>query len=173
MYSEKLSDIRKELKEKNPVYLIELCLRLAKYKKEIKELTSYLLFYADDPMEYARMVKEALLPEFTNLNKHEYYATKSLRKIIRQLNKHTKFTASKQVEVELAIWFCKNFMQYTNTRSTSKALRSLFLRQLEKIRKVMPHIHEDLQFDLSQEYNNLVDEARQKLRGFSADGISL
>ena len=44
-----ISVVKKELKNLDNEKLIELCLRLAKHKKENKELLSYLLFEADFP----------------------------------------------------------------------------------------------------------------------------
>ncbi len=159
MRVEKLNDIKKELRQLNAEALTEICLRIAKYKKENKELLSYLLYDADNPLNYAEEVKSSLLPSFQNLNKSSYTSTKELRKIVRLFSKHAKYTASKEVELELLIWFCNKFLEYADIRSSHKPLIVIFTRQLEKIKRILPKLHEDLQFDYSNIYQDLVEEA--------------
>jgi DNA polymerase III gamma/tau subunit len=166
MKPEKLSDIKKELLAQDAKQLSEICLRMAKYKKENKELLNYLLFNADDPMEYAEELKRSLQLEFVALQKHYYYSLKTLRKILRVMNRHIKFTASKQVEVEMLLWFCKNFIAHADTRSSHKPLTALFIRQMEKISKTLVKLHEDLQFDYRIEFDALIEDADQKVRNF-------
>jgi hypothetical protein len=163
MQAEKITHIKKELSTLSSKELSEICLRLAKYKKENKELLTYLLYDAGNPMEYAEKVKQSLKEDFINLQKHHYSATKSLRKTLRTLNRHAKYTGSKQVEIELLIWFCQNFLNYAETRSSYKPLRALFDRQLEKIALLTNKLHEDLQFDYQQELKRLLDLASEKM----------
>jgi hypothetical protein len=173
MRVEKLNDIKKELRQLNAEALAEICLRIAKYKKENKELLSYLLYDADNPLNYAEEVKASLLPSFQNLNKSSYASTKEIRKIVRSLAKHSKYTASKEVELELLLWFCHRFLEYADARSSHKPLISLFTRQLEKIRRIIPKLHEDLQFDYSELYNNLIADAAEKVRFFNKQDFLL
>ncbi|HEY0900119.1 MAG TPA: hypothetical protein VGD90_12345 [Sphingobacteriaceae bacterium] len=173
MKAEKLTDIKKELTYKNEKELTDLTLRLAKYKKENKELLSYLLYYADDPMQYAEMLKTELEPEFATLQKHYYYSSKSLRKILRTLNRHIKYTGSKQVEAELLLWFSKNYLEFADLKTTHKPLRLLLIRQLQKISKVLPKLHEDLQFDYQQEFDHVIEKAEQGIRWFSKKELDL
>ena len=58
MKAASVNEIKQQLKEVNPVELIELCLRLARFKKENKELLTYLLFEADDLQAYIANVKK-------------------------------------------------------------------------------------------------------------------
>lgn len=173
MKAEKLTDIKKELTSKSPKELTELILRLAKYKKENKELLSYQLYYSQEPMDYAEALKEELAPEFSGLQKHYYYSTKGLRKILRTLNRHIKYTASKQVEAELLIWYCNNFMLFADMKTSHKPLQTLLVKQLQKITKVLPKLHEDLQFDYQQEFEQLVEAAEQQIRWFSKKELDL
>ena len=147
MKPEKLSDIKKELSSRTIQELTEICLRIAKYKKENKELLNYLLFDSSDPLAYTEQVKLFLIEDFKALQNHYYYSTKSLRKIIRLMNRYAKYTGSKQVEIELSLWFCSNFLLYADLRSSHKPLQALLIRQLEKISKILPKLHEDLQYD--------------------------
>ncbi|MXV15270.1 hypothetical protein [Hufsiella ginkgonis] len=64
-----LREIKKELVHLGREELATLCLRLARYKKDNKELLSFLLFNADDLPAYTTIVKESLAEEFTHLNR--------------------------------------------------------------------------------------------------------
>ncbi|MHB1178312.1 MAG: hypothetical protein ACYCZO_08280 [Daejeonella sp.] len=167
MKPEKLSDIKKELSGRTVQELTEICLRLAKYKKENKELLNYLLFDGTDPLGYSEQVKLFLQEDFKELHKHYFYSTKTLRKVIRLLNRYAKYTASKQVEMELLLWFCTNFLLYADLRSNHKPLQGLLIRQLEKISKLLPKLHEDLQFDYQSEFEELLLKAEKQAKWIS------
>ena len=173
MRVEKLSDIKKELRLLNTEALTDICLRLAKYKKENKELLSYLLYDAENPLNYAEEVKSTLLINFQNLNRSSYTSTKEIRKIVRLLAKHAKYTGSKEVEIELLLWFAAMFLEYADTRSSHKPLQTIFFRQLEKAKRIFPKLHEDLQFDFSMTYNYLINEADNKVRYFNKNDFQL
>jgi hypothetical protein len=164
MKPEKLSDLKKELLNHNVHELTEICLRLAKYKKENKELLSYLLFDATEPMEYAEQVKNSLIDDFKSMQKHYFYSTKSLRKIIRLINRYAKYTGSKQVETELYMWFCSNYLIFADLRTSHKPLQGLLTRQFEKAAKLIPKLHEDLQFDYRQEFEIILNRAEKETR---------
>lgn len=167
MKAEKLSDIKKELSGRTVHELTDICLRLAKYKKENKELLHYLLYDADAPLEYAEQVKSFLMEDFQTMQKHYYYSTKSLRKIIRLINRYAKYTASKQVETELALWFCTNYLVYADLSTSHKPLQGLLIRQFEKINKLLPKLHEDLQFDYRNEFETILTKADREARWVS------
>jgi hypothetical protein len=73
---------------------------------------------------------------------------------------------SKEAEIELLINFCRNYIQYIDRRASSsyKPLRLILTRQLDKISKAIAKLHEDLQFDYSQDFNAMVGEADEKLK---------
>ncbi len=156
MKPEKLSDLKKELSGLSIHELTDICLRMAKYKKDNKELLSYLLFDADNPMKYAEQIKGFLLEDFKTMQKHYYYSTKSMRKIIRLINRYAKYTGSKEVEIELALWFCSNFLKFADLKTSHKPTQGLLTRQFEKIIKLIPKLHEDLQYDYQKEFDALV-----------------
>ncbi|MBC7652943.1 MAG: hypothetical protein H7098_00550, partial [Oligoflexus sp.] len=58
MNSPKLAELKKELNYLELPQVKELCLRLAKYKTENKELLHYLLFYQDKKEDYVNEIKE-------------------------------------------------------------------------------------------------------------------
>lgn len=163
MESEKLSKLKKELSGYSVPELTDICLRLAKYKKENKELLQYLIYDATDPMGYAEKVKLFLLEEFKIMQKHYYYSTKSMRKILRLITRYAKYTASKQVEIELSLWFCTNYLMFADLKTTHKPLQGLLRRQLEKITKLIPRLHEDLQFDYKLEFEALLSKVDKQV----------
>ncbi|MEL6976919.1 MAG: hypothetical protein AAGL29_16260, partial [Bacteroidota bacterium] len=76
-----VSQLKKELQYRNPEELLELCLRLSKFKKENKELLTYLLFEAHNEEGYIRTVQEELDEMFSEINTNSYfYIKKSVRK---------------------------------------------------------------------------------------------
>jgi hypothetical protein len=167
MKPEKLTGIKKELNGLSVQQLTDICLRLAKYKKDNKELLNYLLFDADDPLAYAEQVKLFLEEEFKALPRHYYQSSKTLRKILRLMNRHAKYTASKQVELEMLLWFCRNFIKYADSGTSHKPLQAIFIRQLEKIKALLPKLHEDLQYDYLREFETLINETAANVRWLS------
>jgi hypothetical protein len=158
-----VQDIKKEIQHLSQEQVAELFLRLVRYKKENKELAAYLLFDADNEQAFIEKVKGEVGFMFSQLPSQSYLAAKYMRKILRLIAKYNKFIGSKQAEIELLINFCYNYLQYTDRRLSYKPLRLILTRQLEKIRGLIAKLHEDLQFDYTQDYNTLHAEAEKKL----------
>ena len=151
-----ISELKQELQTLAPGRLLELCLRLTKYKKENKELLTYLLFEADDEQGYIVSVKQTIDEGFAELPKVNLYLTKkSLRKTLRITNKFIKYTASKQVEAELLIYFCQQLKKSGITIHKSNALGNLYHQQLKKILVAIDTLHEDLQHDFAKQLSEI------------------
>jgi hypothetical protein len=142
-----LAQIKKEIKNYSEADLQALVLRLAKLKKDNKELLSYLLFEADNEAQYIEQVKEAMDEAFDELNPHIYYAKKGLRKILRNLKKQIKYSGQKETEVELLIYFCKKMKASPIRISSSTVFTNLYQGQIKLIEKAISKLHEDLQYD--------------------------
>lgn len=153
MKAASINEIKKELQTRDSKSLLELCMRLAKYKKENKELITYLLYEADDEQGYIAYVKEDLdvlfaeLPSRTNL----YYVKKSLRKILRFANKQIKYSGIKQTELELRIYFCTKIIEAKIPLRDGTVLYNLYQQQLKKIYAIVLKLPEDLQLDYQRE----------------------
>jgi hypothetical protein len=158
-----LKEIKAELKHLSSTQLNDLCLRMVKYKKENKELLSYLLFEAHDEDAFIASIKAETGMMFSQLISPSYQMAKGIRKILRVITKHIKFMGSKQAEVELLMQFCKDYLDYADRRSNYKPLRQILIRQLTKIKAAIGKLQDDLQFDYQQEYNDLVIDADKKL----------
>ena len=153
MLTASVSEIKRELKEKSNQELIEYCLRLAKYKKDNKELLNYLLFEAFDEESFKEVIKVEVENQVAEINLSSvYYAKKSLRKILRFITKQVRYSGNKQTEVELLIHYCQQFRELALPFHTSKVLLNLYARQLQKIQKALKTLDEDLQFDYQSEY---------------------
>jgi uncharacterized FlaG/YvyC family protein len=151
-----ISNIRKELKNLPPENLQELILRLSKYKKENKELLSYLLFEAYNEAQYIVQVKEEVDEQFYNLNRNSLYlAKKTLRKVLRTINKHIRFSGKKETEIELLIYFCKKMKASRLNYRHNRVVFNIYLNQIKRINKVIAMLHEDLQFDFKEELEKL------------------
>ncbi len=156
MKAASLHELQKELNALEPKQVLELCIRLAKYKKENKELLSYLIFEAHDERAYINGIKEEIDVMFSEMNKTTIYlAKKSLRKILRLTNKFIKYSGSKQTEIELKLYFCSKIKKSHIPIDTSLVLSNLYNREIEKIESAISKLHEDLQYDYKQELVSL------------------
>jgi hypothetical protein len=154
METASVAQIKKELKSLSKEELLEHVLRVAKYKKENKELLSYLLFEAHDEQQYIEDVKEEIAVDFARiLDVNTYFIKKSVRKILRNVNKKSKYSGIKTTEVELLIFFCEKMKERGFNSMKHMVLLNIYDRQLEKIRKLISGLHEDLQYD----YHSMLD----------------
>lgn len=151
-----IHEIKQELTNLPASQLIELCLRLARFKKENKELLTYLLFEAFDEAAYIGLVKKEIDDNFELLNlTNLYFVKKGLRKIVRTITKYIRYTGSKQVEVELLLYFCSKLNDSDIPIQKSTLINNLYQSQLKKIYKVLETMHEDLQYEYIKELERL------------------
>ena len=151
-----LSDLKKDLRTLSPAELTELCLRMAKYKKENKELLSYLLYDASDERLFVKEVKILIDMGFDEINHDNfYYEKKSLRKILRTTNKYIKYSGLKQTEAELLIYYCLKMKKSGIAFEKSVAMTNFYIRLTARIRKAVASLHEDLQHDFEVEMKKL------------------
>lgn len=155
----KLPELKRELEGLPQPELVRLCLRLAKYKVESKELLDYLLWSADDPIQYAHEFKTDVLLPFDSLFIGSYLFTKSLRKSLRLIAKYTRFTGSKQGECELLLAFVEAFFHHYQRGFHTAANAKIIFRCLKKASVNINKLHEDIQADYTQNFNNLLREA--------------
>ncbi len=151
-----LSHIKKELKNLPPEVLQDIVVRLAKYKKDNKELLSYMLFEAHNEAEYIRQVKEEIDLEFMGLNRSSFYlAKKTIRKVLKTTKKHIRFSGKKETEIELLMYFCKKLKDSRLNYKRSRVVFNMYLNQVKRIQKVISMLHEDLQYDYREELEEL------------------
>lgn len=156
MQAARISELKKALKEKSHADLLAITLRLAKFKKENKELLTYLLFEAQNEEQYIRLIKEEISEGFEGITATSFYLIKkSVRKILRNTKTAIRYSQQKPTEVELLLHFVKELQDSLPTYRRSKVLRNLRERQLTRIQKLIDGLHEDLQYDYQIELEQL------------------
>jgi hypothetical protein len=151
-----LQDLKKELQELPPKEVIELCVALAKYKKDNKEYLGYLMFEAHNKAAFITEVKAGVDEHFRELQQQPnlYYVKKGLRKQLRLLTKYSKYVNDKTLTAELLIYFCKKLKRSGIPFHKNKLIVNMYALQLKRINTLVASFHEDLQHD----YKNDLEE---------------
>lgn len=156
MKAASLADIKKELKERKPEELLAICLRLGRFKKENKELLTYLIFEARDEPSYIELLKGDINDMIDEINmSHVYYVKKGLQKIVRFLNKSLRYSGQKQTEVEVRLHFCRQVRESGIAIDRHTTINNLYHREIKRIEKALSSLHDDLQADYRYELEKL------------------
>lgn len=152
-----LQEVKQELQELPPKQLLELCLSLAKYKKDNKEYLAYLLFQSHDREGFIVEIKKETDKHFSEIQAltNLYPIRKGLRTTLRIINKYCKYMGDKAVTAELLIYFCRKVKQTKIPIHKSARLQNLFNTQVKRIRSAVSFLHEDLQADFLRELDEL------------------
>ncbi|PIB36971.1 hypothetical protein BFP72_16950 [Reichenbachiella sp. 5M10] len=155
MKAASVKELKDALKEKSEMELMELCLQLSRFKKENKELLTYLLYESHDEDSYIHGVKQEMDELFGDINRHSfYYVNKSARKILRLTKKYIRYSKKKETEVELLIYYCQSLIDLDPPLQRNATLHNIYQRQMTAIRKTVGGLHEDLQYD----YTMIMDQ---------------
>jgi hypothetical protein len=156
METSSLAHLKKELNTMAQPQLVELMIRLGKYKKENKELLHYLLFESHDEQTYINNIKAEVEDQFKEVNRTTvYFAKKTIRKILRGIGKHIKYSNKSETTVELLIHFLQQFKKLPNNFYESTVIINMYAAQLKKINKELGKLHEDIQYDYRKEIDDL------------------
>jgi hypothetical protein len=157
MKASSISQIKKELKYASKEELIEIVLRIGKYKVENKELLSYLLFDSSDEQGYIDKIKVYMDFQFEIINRENYYfIKKSVRKILRVTKRFIKYSKNIETETTLLIHFYKNLEEMDPSYKYNQVLLNMYFRQLNLIEKNLEKMHEDLSYDFRREVDLLI-----------------
>ena len=157
MKTASIHELKNTLQHLSQPELIKAILRLARYKKENKELLTYLLYESQDEKAYITSIQNEIDTQFTEINKsHIYFAKKSIRKILKFTTTSIRYSGRKETEVELLIHFCKKLKYSGIPLYQSVALSNLYQRQIQKISRSLKSLHEDLQYDYGEELKPLL-----------------
>jgi hypothetical protein len=149
-----VKELKEELKFRSDEDLMKIILRLSRFKKENKELLSYLLFESSDEDDYINNVKALIDNQFLALNTaNNYRLQKGVRKVLRETKKYARYSGNKETEVALLIHFCRLMRETHPQILRSKTMRDLMARQIVLIKTRISTLHEDLQYDFEQELN--------------------
>lgn len=151
-----ITAIKQELKHLSQTELIDICLQLSKFKKENKELVTYLLFESSNEEGFIEAIKNEVDDLFTTINTSSYfYIKKSVRKILRFIKTNIRYSKNKETEITLLLYFCVKMEQIKPSIKNNTVLKNSYLREKEAIKKKLLSLHEDLQYDFNEEINNL------------------
>jgi len=157
-----IHEIKEELAAVPIKEMMELCLRLARFKKENKELITYLLFESADEQSYIKGIIKEIDEQFHTINTSQlYFAKKSLRKIVRIITKYARYSDAKGTELELRIYFCQKLKESDIPFQQNTVISNLYQSQLKKIRSIIDSLHEDLQYDYLRNLKGLENQSNK------------
>ena len=157
MVTATVKEIKTALSERSEKELMELCLHLSRFKKENKELLTYLLFEAQDESGYIQSVKADISEAFMDINMTSvYYIKKSVRKILRSTQKYIRYSKIKTTEIEVLMHFVEELDEVKQIRNNT-TMQNLRDRQIQLIQKAIGTLHEDLQYDYRLQLERLTD----------------
>jgi len=156
MKTASVKELKIELSERSPAELLDICLKLSRFKKENKELLTYLLFEAENEDSYIASIKVLMDTKFEETTtRNLYYLKKSLRATLKDVKKYIRYSKKTTTEVELLLHFCKKMAELSDTINRSRVLTNMYERQLDLIKRRIETLHEDLQYDYMLEWNDL------------------
>jgi hypothetical protein len=156
MKAASLNEIKRELKHVDPEQVLDFCLRLAKHKKENKELLTYLLFESGNESSYVANVKHQIDEHFLTLPKgNVYFVKKTLRKILRFVNRQVKYSGIAETELDLRIYFCHKIKSEKVPMPGGTVLYNLYQQQLKRIHDILNNLPEDFQADYDRDIKRL------------------
>ncbi len=155
-----INAIKQQLHNLPKQELEDLCLVMAKYKKENKELLHYLLFETNDERSYIDDIKEEIEMAFKEINKETFYYTKkNIRRIHRVTVKYIRYSGKPTTEIDLLIFFCRQMQTCGVSFADSKVMLNLYQRQIANIEKALAKLHPDIRLD----YEDDLDEVKKGL----------
>ncbi|HLW14088.1 MAG TPA: hypothetical protein VKX30_01160 [Flavobacteriaceae bacterium] len=148
MKAKSLKKLREELVYAEKQDLVDLCLQLARFKVENKELLTYELFYRSNKDLYLSEIEAHVDKEFEGLNDASYfYLKKGVQKINRHVKKYSRIAKDPEIEVHLLLYFLKKFKAYKPDLLKQKILNNMYHREYKLVVKRIEKLHPDLQFD--------------------------
>ena len=152
-----LKQLKDELKHKSQDDLMQLVLRLSRFKIENKELLTYLLFESENETGFVANTCVEVTEMFFAINTDSrFYIRKSVRKILSTCNRLIRYSGNKETQVEILIHFCKCLKELKEEHYVGVRVENVFDTQMAKIRKLILALHEDLRYDYSRELDELV-----------------
>jgi hypothetical protein len=152
MKAASISELKKALERLDRDDLLDACVRLAKFKVDNKELLTYVLLKSHDEQQYAKEVCDELEQQFREA---KTMPKKTIRKLIRWLDKRIRYSGDVETELEVRICFCRLVVRRKVRLDVCKVSANMYRGQLNKIEKSLEKVHPDLQFDYRQQMEGL------------------
>ncbi|MFV0521727.1 MAG: hypothetical protein ACK5MI_04740 [Mangrovibacterium sp.] len=152
MKARSLKEIRDELKNYPNEQLYELCLRMARFKKDNKELLTYLLFDSENETDYVQSIKNEIDQGFSDINKKSgYLIKKSIRKILKDTKQAIRYSDEKSTEIDLLCYFCRKMRSEKIPMQNSLVMRNMYATQLRMAETALAKLHEDYRVEFEDE----------------------
>ena len=156
MRAASLAQIKSELKEKSREELLELCVKMAKFKVLNKEYLTYLIFEAEQEAEFIQLVKETMNDMLDDMNTSSlFYMKKTIRKVLRYIKKCIAFSKKADTEVELLLSFIEALQNLEPSIFRSKILSNMYHRQKEMMHRKLNKLHPDAAYDFLKRLEEL------------------
>ncbi len=150
--------IKEELSGMTNKELIELITTLLRFKKDNKELCTYILFDSKDEAGYVNNVKAEMETEMETINRYRVkQSLKSIRKVLRNTKKAIRISGKSETEVQLLIHFLTLLRDKNLPYYRFKALTLIYERVIKSIKKAIEDLHEDLRYDYNVELEKLLE----------------
>ena len=152
MKAASIAELKKSLVTLDQGELLDAVLRLARFKKDNKELLTYLLFLSENESAYVALLCQDIDEQFYETpNAHK----KTLRKMIRNMDKRLRFSGIKDTEVRVRIHFCRALRASKTPFRKHKVMTNMYLGQLKKINRAVETFHRDIQYDWKRQMEEL------------------
>ena len=152
MKAEPIAVLKKALLRLEHGELLDVCQRLIRFKKENKELLTYLLFLSDDEQSFVDYLCDEIDESFRD---HPNAHKKTLRKIIRWMDKCVRISGVKETEVQVRIHFCQALNNSDTPYLRSRVMTNMFKGQIKKATKAIEKFHDDVKREYEYELEEL------------------
>lgn len=150
--------IKEELSTLTNKELVAVIGSLIRFKKENKELVTYLLFDSKDELAYVNSVRKEIEAELEIVNRfNARNFIKHIRKVLRNTKKAIRFSGKAETEVQLLMHFLTILQEKNIPFHRFKALTIIWDRTVYTIDKAIGLLHEDLRYDYGVELKTLID----------------
>jgi hypothetical protein len=157
MKTASIHQLKSEMLAMEPHQIIDICLKLAKFKKENKEYLDYLVWGLVDSEQYVEDLKLEISEMFQNIqaDRNFYFVKKSIRKIQRFVNRYCKYLIEKELCCELRLFYVERLIQFIQDWNYQSHAQKIVQTELGKIKAFIGKLHEDYQFDYTLRYEEL------------------
>ena len=147
-----ISQLRKKVVKVGQADLLDVGVRIGKFKVGRKEQLTYWWMKADDEISYANDLCSEI---DQHLDTPGRIHKKTLRKVVRWMDKSLRFSGDKETELQVRIHFCRRIKDKRISFGNCRVSANMYATQLKKIDKVIDKVHPDLQFDFNQQMSGL------------------
>ena len=152
MQAASIAELKKALVKLDQGELLDAVLRLARFKKDNKELLTYLLFMSHDENGFANYLCREIDEHFNATpNMHK----KTMRKVIRWMNKCVRFSGNKETEAQVRTHFCRALKNSKTPFQKHKVMTTMHTGQHKKIDQALAKLHDDIRAEFLLELREL------------------